>query len=242
MATILRHNHYQLSSVVEKQMRSWELSRAQHLDTPDPIPLGVHDFVAVSRRPGSGGAEIATLLAERLGWPVFDRELMHAMAGDDAVRARLYQSMDERDLGWLEEVLRSLMPSEFPRNDYFHRLTSTVLSIARKGSAVFLGRAVDLILPKAAGLRVRITAPMEACIARKVKHCKLTPDEARKEIQRIEQERAQFIENHFDVTARDECRHDLIINSARFTPLEAVRLIEYAMNLRPAAGKSERHG
>lgn len=232
MPAILHNGHSQLSSLVEKQMRNWELARAQHLNGPRPQMKAVHDFVSISRRPGSGGVEMASLLGERLSWPVFDRELLHAMAGDDAIRERLYESMDERDLSWLEEMLRSLMPSEFPCNDYFHRLTGTVLSIARKGEAVFLGRAADLILPKRVGLRVRITAPLEYCIQRKASRRNLTPEQARAEIQRIEQERAQFIENHFDVDARDECRHDLIINAERFTPKETLGLIVSALSIR----------
>ena len=199
MAAILRSMPTQLSGLVEKQMRNWELARAQRPSEPAPKVEGVHDFVTISRRAGCGGSELAALLGERLGWPVFDRELLHAMAGDDGIRKRLYESMDERDLTWLEEVLRSLMSSEFPRNDYFHRLTGTVLTVARKDHAIFLGRAADLILPRGAGLRVRLTAPVEYCAQRLASRRRMTLDQARAEIQRTEVERAQFVENHFDI-------------------------------------------
>jgi cytidylate kinase len=216
-------------------MRNWELARSQQPANPIPKVEGVYDFVTFSRRAGCGGSDVAALLGQRLGWPVFDRELLHAMAGDDAIRRRLYESMDERDLNWLEEVLRSFMSSEFPRNDYFHRLTSTVLAVARKDHAIFLGRATDLILPRASGLRVRVTAPIEYCAQRWATRRRIPLEHARAEIQRTEVERAQFVENHFDTEARDESRYDLTINAQGFTIEEAVEVILSALRLRRMA-------
>lgn len=65
MPAILHNGHFQLSTLVEKQMRNWELAQAQQVGDARPQTRGVHDFVAISRRPGSGGAEVrdAALIA-----------------------------------------------------------------------------------------------------------------------------------------------------------------------------------
>jgi len=222
-----------ISRVIEKQMRNWEISRAQHKPPVDSHRPVVRQFVTIANIVGAGGREVATLLAEKLGWPVFDRELLTTMAGDDQVRARIYGSMDERDLGWIEDTLRTLMQHEYCKNDYFHRLTATVLGLARQGPAVFVGRSADLILPKETGLRVRIIAPRALCVEKFARYADMSTDRASEEVDRVERERCDFVKHHFHV---DQCdmpmRFDLQINAERFTVPQAVDLILAAMPMR----------
>ena len=213
------------AKLVERQMRNWELARAQRLSVPAPQREEVEDFIAISRNAGARGKAVAAELGEKLGWPVFGREILDVMAGDDDLRRRVYASMDERDLNWYQETLRALTQPEFVKNDYFHRLTETVLSLARQGHAVFLGRGTDMILPRTIGFRVRLVAPSELCVKNFAIQRKLTPDQARVEVSRLEKERSEFIRNHFRIDAADSTRHDLMINMERFTPRQAVELI-----------------
>lgn len=136
--------------------------------------------------------------------------------------------MDERDLGWLEEVLRSFVEPQFVKNDYVRRLGETVLSLARQGSAVFIGRGVDLILPRDMGLRIRIVAPRERRIRTMAERQGISPADARRALERLEHERAQFIERHFRAAERDPERYDLMINLDRISQAQAVDLIETA--------------
>ena len=214
-----------VAKLVERQMRNWELSRAQRHTVPEPQRKEVEDFISISRSVGAGGKQVASVLGERLGWPVFDKEILDVMAGDDDLRRQVYASMDERDLSWYEETLRSLMQPEFVKNDYFRQLTETVLSLARQGRAVFLGRGADLILPKTIGFRVRLVAPIEVCIETFAIRRQMTPEQARGEVIRLEQERAEFIHHHFKIDVTDPTRNDLVINMDRYSPAQAVDLI-----------------
>lgn len=232
MRSDLNRSGSELSKAVERQMRNWELTRAQRIRVPPPQRKEVAEFVYISRTVGSGGRVVAAALAERLRWPLFDKEILQAMAGDDAVRGRLYESMDERDVGWFEETFSSLMSREFPRNDYFHRLCRTVLSIARQGSAVFLGRGVGLILPADRGYRVRLVAPLEFRIRRHAELQELDLQRARREVERIDKERAEFVRNQFHADPGDITRFDIAINFARHTPDQAVELIMAGMRVR----------
>jgi cytidylate kinase len=211
--------------MVEKQMRNWELAKAQRLTVPEPQRPEVEDFIAISREVGGGGNSVATLLGESLGWPVFDREILQAMAGDDAIRREIYTSMDERDIGWYEETLRSLIQPEFVKNDYFRRLTETVLSIARQGHAIFLGRGTDLILPREIGFRVRLVAPHEVCVRNYAARIGISPEQAEKEVPRINQDRMDFIRRHFKTEWDDQLRFDLVINLGKFSFAQAASLI-----------------
>ena len=198
-------------------MRNWELARSQSYAEDERRSAGVQSFICVSRMVGVGHEAVTRPLGERLGWPVLDRELLESMAGDDRLRQRIYRTMDQRDLGWWESAVRAVMDGEFVRDDYFHRLCETLLSLARQGSCVFVGRGADLVLPPDQGLRIRLVASREARVSWLAA--------ALAEIERIERQRAAFIQGHFGVAADDPLRHDLVFNLERVTPEQAVELI-----------------
>jgi cytidylate kinase len=226
-----------ISKVVERQMRNWELARAQHLESETEARRPeVLDFITISRTAGSGGREVATLLGERLNWPVFDYEILRAMAGDDQVRAQLYEKLDERDVSWLEGTLRALIRGEFRKEDYFHRLTETILALARRGHSIFLGRGADLILPRERGLRIRITASPERRAERFALRNKISGALARAEVERMDRERTEFRRHHFGPHANEATCHDLIINLDRIRAEDAVELILVAFRIRGIAG------
>ena len=220
-----------VARIAERQMRNWELARGQRVAAAEVRGAKVAEFITISREVGAGGSEVAAAVGTRLGWPVFDKEILHFMAGDDAIRERIYRSMDERDLSWCEEALRSLTEPEFVRNDYFHRLCETVLTLARQGSAVFLGRGADLILPREIGVRVRIVAPMAKRMERVMKREALSAEAARAMIERSESERAAFLMNHFDVDMGGALRHDVVLSLDRMSVEQGVELVLSARKL-----------
>ncbi len=219
------------ASLVERQMRNWELGRAQRHGRPERERREVEDFICLSRMVGVDDAAVARGLGGRLGWATIDQEILEAMAGDDEIHKRIYESMDQRDLSWWEETLRPLLEGPTVRNDYFHALCRTVLSLARQGSCVFLGRGIDLILPRDRGFRVRLVAPLEARVRRLAKERGWERGKAAKELERVERQRADFIRHHFGVESDDPLRYDVTINLERIGAERAVELILTARRL-----------
>ena len=225
--------------IVERQMRNWELARRRREASAQKQRREVEDFLCVSRMAGLEDSSVAGRLGERLDWPVFDREILDVMAGDDELRQRVYRFMDERDLGWWEDALRPLLEPEFARNDYFHQLCRTVLSLARQGHGIFVGRGADRILPQKEGFRVRLVAPRELRIERYAERHGVGRDGARRELQRREKERADFLRHHFGVDADDPTRSDLVVNIGRLSEDQAVEVILAARRIRRGAAKAE---
>ncbi len=223
-----------LAKVLEKQMRNWEIARSQSR-APCDAEQPLRDFITISNICGAGGKTLATALGERLGWPVFDRQLITEMARNDESRALLYRSMDERDLGWLENTCRAFMESSFNRNDYFRKLTETVLCVVRKSPAVLVGRSADLILPRDRGLRVKVVASPERCARNFAEYAGVSIEEARRQVVRIEQERRDFIWNHFRIDACEPTRFDLIVNLEQFEIGQVVEIVVAAFECRKAA-------
>ena len=231
MSSTMISSNPAISRLVERQMRNWELARQQKLESDQPVKTRVEDFVCVSRQIGTMGREVARGLGEKLGWPVFDREILDAMAGDDIVRRQVYESMDQRELTWWEETLRALMQGEFVRNDYFKRLTETVLSLSCQGNCVFLGRGADLLLPNDLGFRLRLVAPRDQRVVRIAEINDLTQSEAQQRIDRLESERRRYFQRHFGIEIDDPVRFDLVLNLSRISAGAAVEMVYQAKSI-----------
>jgi hypothetical protein len=222
------------AKLIEQQLGKWELA---HRDHPADAPAreAVENFICISRMVGIDGHDIGVLVGDRLGWPVFGREILEAMAEDDAIRRRIYSRMDERDLTWWEESLRAVLDADFVRNDYFKRLCETVLSLARQGRSVFVGRGSDLILPSGRGLRVRLVAGLNSRIRWYAEAAGLDADKARRELERVEKERGDFLHHRFGADASDPLRHDLVLNLDRWGAEDVVGMILDAYRRRNTA-------
>src|SRR3989442_4065936 len=130
--------------------------------------------VTISREYGSGGGEIATRLAKRLGWQLVDHALVERVAreiGTSQEEAEVHdehiQGMVSRALGSLIYLSPAVMASAPPEaflsveayRDAFNRV---VRAAAARGHVVIVGRASLVILAALrAVLRVRIIAPFE---------------------------------------------------------------------------------
>jgi cytidylate kinase len=204
-----------LAQLIERQVRNWELSRAQLPRQQEPAPeREVEDFVTISRMFGAGGLTLAAELGNRLGWPVFDKELLQSMACDDQIHTRLYEALDERDVGWIENTLRWLIREGVDKSQYFHQLGQTILALARQGHAIFVGRGAE--------------------------HCAQTLTErdnigtalALAEVERIERERKDFLRTYFGKAVSSPTRYDLVLNTCCFTIDQAAELVQQALRLR----------
>jgi hypothetical protein len=220
-----------LTRLVEEKLRNWKASTKTQPPRAGAPPREVHDFVTISRMVGTAGHAVATGLGERLGWPVFDREILHVMADDDRVREKLYEALDERDVGWIEDMLRWLVDEGFDKEHYFHRLSRAILALARQGPVIFLGRGADLILPRNRGLRVGLVAPLEHLVRSIAARDHLSEVAARAEVDRLQSQHDEFLRSHFGGRADNPARHDLVINVATIAPSQAVELILAALRL-----------
>lgn len=214
-----------MARAVEQQMRNWELRREQRQALPRQEHKVLESFICVSRLVGLEGHSVLSGLSARLGWPTFDREVLGLMAGDDELTRRLYETLDHRDLKWWESALSPFVMGRLVVNDYFRRLCETVLALASQSPGIFLGRGIDLILPRDQGLRVCLFASLPTRIRAVTARHAVTESEARHLIEQGEAERREFIQRMFHVEAYDPGRFDLVLNLDRLTAAEAIDLV-----------------
>lgn len=119
-------------------------------------------IITISREFGSGGRTIGRKVAEKLGIPCYDAELIQKIAQESGFDADdIREAGEYTPGGFLSSALsnRSFGPTN---EDYLWKIQYNVISdLAEKGSCVIVGRCADYILKdKADCLAVFIHADM----------------------------------------------------------------------------------
>lgn len=171
--------------------------------------------LTISRQLGSGGRVLAGKVGERLDWSVWDAGIVDRIAEDAGLRRELVEDLDERIKSDLHSAMAELFGREILDSLTFkRRLVETILSIARGGRCIFVGRGANFALPQA--FHVRVCAPEDVRLRNLMQFDKLTEEVARKRIRSVERERAKFIRKHFRCeNIGDPLLYDLVINTGR---------------------------
>lgn len=108
--------------------------------------------ITISREFGSGGRELGVKLAERLGIPFYDKELIFMAAEESDMAEDAVLHYDEH-LPFIEEPLDRQFYSPFssvyqvPMSDQIFLVQSRVIrKLAEKGPCVIVGRCADMVL------------------------------------------------------------------------------------------------
>jgi len=184
--------------------------------------------IAVSRQAGSRGAEIARLAGGLLSWPVYDHELLDRIAEEKGLSARMLESLDERDVSWLEEIVRSFGGKHSGREGaYLHGLLAVLKPLGKTGRCIIVGRGGAHVLPRETTLSVRVIAPRADRIAEVRRRDGLAAAEAERWVDEHDRERLRFV-RYFGADAADPMAYDLVLNSARMGASECAALIVQA--------------
>lgn len=193
--------------------------------------------IAVAREAGTPGTSVAHAVGARLGWPVYDHELLELIARETGWRVRLLESVDEKKQSWLRESLEALSTAPAENNDglvtesaYVHHLVETVLSLGVHGQCVIVGRGAAQLLPAATTLRVRLVAALSDRVAAVSQRLNLTRAEAERHVTETERERVRFVRDHFQKDPTDPRNYDLLLNASRWSVAECAELILHALH------------
>jgi len=175
-------------------------------------------FIAVSRKMGSNGTEIAKQVAYRLGYKFYET--------DDVERKAM-------ELGFLADVRKidGKAPSLFQRlfsdrpSIALARLSSVVYELATKGDAVFLGRVSQVLLkPFSCALIVRATASREKRIQNLVERG-YREEVAGHAIEKSDHERSAFVKFAFGVDWDTPELYDMVFNMDKLSVQSAVETV-----------------
>lgn len=199
-----------LLHTVERQCRLWELQReAQRIEAGESWPV-----ITVSRQFGARGAALARLMGERIGFAVWDYEIVHTVAEETGANEAIMQSLDEHRRRAIEDTIEgALMGGKYLNSEYLRRLMKLMYTIHSHGKSIIVGRGAQYILDPATMLCVRVVSPFDVRVKEYGERQGLTPDHARRQVEHAESERVAYVRQNFfrDVTAPAD--YDLLVNS-----------------------------
>jgi hypothetical protein len=192
--------------------------RQQQARLADEAPAGPRLTIAISREAGANGHVIARAVGERLGWAVYDRELLTLLADQLHVGVRHLEHMDEHHAGWLQESLESFCSARtVGPSSYTHHLAEVLFNLSAHGECVIVGRGAAQLLPAATTLRVRLVAPEADRVAVIRRRYGMGQAEAEAWVRKTDRERTEFVRDHFLKDPADAAGYDLVLNASRFS-------------------------
>ncbi len=214
-----------VEELVARQVRRSELARQREAE--EGIPC-MRPVVTISRRMGSGARIAAQKLADDLGWSLWDKELIDAVAQDAHVSRRVVEAFDERTVSEVESLARSML-GDHERGGfiYLRHLAHAVASIAKLGNAIILGRGANFLLPQA--LNIRIDATDDKRIRNMMTYEGMTREDAAEKLRRSDRERYDFLVSAFGHERVEHARYDLTIMTDEFEVDDVVAIMKTAV-------------
>ena len=185
-------------------------------------------IISIGRQHGSGGREIARLLARELGIKCYDKEIVDEAAKHSDFSRDLINAYDEKRMNAF-----MLHAGGYGLNENF-RLNMQVVSaqfdaireIASKGDCIFVGRCADYILRDRSDLvSVFILGDMDERLKCLERRQGLDEAAARKKIKEVDKDRSSFYKYYSDQVWGDAQNYDLCINSSRLGVEGTVKVI-----------------
>jgi cytidylate kinase len=182
-------------------------------------------IVTIEREYGSGGGEIAQLLAIQLGWKLWDQLLTEEIARLANCPKAVVEVREERTDPLYYRLFKSFLRGSYEGSLNAHKLnlvdSESILKIterviqhaAKTGNSVIVGRGSQHFLRNHADtLRVFLYAPQEAKVRRLLARGK-SEKEAQQLVNTVDRERADFIQKYFHVEWPDRAIYHTMINT-----------------------------
>ncbi len=173
-------------------------------------------IITISREFGSGGRTIGQKVAERLGIPCYDQDLLDRIADESGLTKEYIEERTENTKrSWFANAFADRSLRSMSTQDYVWSIQKKiVLDVAEKGPCVIIGRCADYILKdKADLLKVFITASVEDRAKRVVEKYGETGDAVEQRLREKDISRSSYYRFYTDVEWGICKNYDLSLNS-----------------------------
>ncbi len=198
--------------------------------------------ITIARSYGSGGRRMGKLLAEKLGYEFYDREILRIASDDSGISEELFTRADESARKPLFRIARQVYNGEtippdsddFISNDNLFRYQAKIIrELASTRNCVIVGRCANYILRGRDNvLNVFVTAPVADCVRRVMEVDGLDLEEAEKKIRKIDKRRADYYKYFTGRQWQDAALYDLCLNTGHMSDEKCVALVRAYMDAR----------
>lgn len=199
--------------------------------------------ITIGRQFGSGGHVVGEKLAQRLGIPYYDKNLLVEASKDSGICQEMFEDHDEKPT---HSLLFSLVTGMQMRGDVssmymdmplnhkiFLAQFDAIRRIASEGPCVIVGRCADYVLrDKPNAVSVFVKADMKNRMARVIERNGVAPEKAEEFVRRADKQRASYYNYYATSTWGDVNNYDLCVDTAKLGLDGSVELIEQYLQLR----------
>lgn len=200
--------------------------------------------ITVARGFGSGGKEIASLLAKKLDIPCYENRILTLASQLSGLDEELFTEVNEKIRGnkfsrLLKGLPRTKLPN--PSNGVFvsdERLfefqKQIITNLAVSESCVIVGKCADWILKDFDNvISVYIEAPREFCVKRIVEKMGVNEETAHRSIMNTDRYRADYYKHYTKGNYwTNPVNYDLTINSERVGKENAVEILQNYLEMK----------
>jgi cytidylate kinase len=186
-------------------------------------------LITISRQFAAGGSQVASLVAETLGWRLVDNDLVDRVAERAGVSREEVAALEERAPTFIERLARLtalelpelFLPTaeaiqEFGEGHLVKITRALVEELAAEGRCVVVGRASAAVLARAADtLHVRLVAPLEFRVRIATQRLGVAPADAPRIVEERDANRARYHREYYDRDSSDPVHYDMVLNTGR---------------------------
>jgi cytidylate kinase len=203
--------------LVDEQVKRWLAEQEKRKAQPRVTPEPPRPLVTISREAGANGTSLGRIVAKKLGFELWDQEIVHRVAEEKGAPEALFAAVDERARSRIVDLLAGILMGDVgTETEYLASLGRVFHSIAEHGSAVIVGRGAHFVLGPSEALRIRVVAPLEDRVRVIAGTRRMSEREARAEVERIDNERTTFNRHHYGRNIADPVFYDVVVNTGSF--------------------------
>lgn len=175
-------------------------------------------IIAISRQFGSGGRTVGKLVAEKLGIPCYDHDLIEKIAEESGLCEEFVKERGEyaSSGSWLANAFADRdYYGHSVQDDIWFAQRRVILDLAQKGPCVIVGRCADYILEETHDcLRVFIHADMKARAERIVKQYGESDQAPERRLRDKDKRRAAYYNFYTDRKWGDLKNYDICLSTS----------------------------
>src|SRR5436309_113308 len=194
----------------------WFLGQTDEDREPESSPRSVARFqnICISRETGAGAGAVARMVGQRLGWKVFDQELLEAIAHRMELPIDDVRAFDELAPSVVQDWLLPLREEHYaPQEAYLDHLAKLIEAIGRAGESILVGRGAGFMLPRETTLSIRVIAPLKVRAQRLAERMGVSVRTARRAARDLDRRRLQFDRTMHRANCNDPHNYDLVLDS-----------------------------
>lgn len=187
-------------------------------------------IVTIGRQNGSGGREVGKILAEKMGIPCYDKEIIEETARRSGKTADEIERQEES----ARTDSRLFFGGVPTASRIFDQQAEAIRDLASNGSCVFVGRSADYILrDRADAVNVFIVAPVPDRIRKSATRNGISEKNAYERIMAKDRSRAEYCMRYTGRTWGDASNYHISINTGSIgVEASADLILEYIRRMK----------